>query len=575
MANNDIVKPLSAGQVVLNGRLGRQLKRSIENRLKKVNYAHLVDPFRNRDERDGRWRCEFWGKIVRSAILSWRDTNDAELLRLIKATVADLLSTQTDDGCISSYPYELQTQDWDLWGRKYVMIGLSRYYLEVEPSKEVRTALARELDYLMTQVGPGKKNIVDCGHQAGLAASSLLEPVVLVYRITGEKRFLDYAEWIVGQGGSNVNNIFTSAREGAPPRLLGNGKAYEMMSCFEGLAELYRETGNPAYLESVLALYRAVRDQEIFITGVGGLKDRWGEFWYDGILKQTQFDVGALGETCVTTTWIKLCSQVLRLTGDATVVDEMERALYNGILGAMVPDGSWWMHCNPTPLAGPAEKIRAGDQIPGYGEDCCLAQGPKALAVAPWLAIMQDVDGPVVNLYEKGQAKLSVNNIEVGLSISGDYPRSGTVTVAVEPAAETEFTVKLRIPAWSSRTVVEVGDKAYPSEPGTYLSITRHWCSGDCVKIQFELNLRLIPAFDGCNRVAILRGPIVLARDSRLGDVNSPFSDDSQDFILESPVEEQFFDVYRFSDGSRLCDYASAGNEFNPENRLCVWMEKS
>jgi hypothetical protein len=25
------------------------------------------------------------------------------------------------------------------------------------------------------------------------------------------------------------------------------------------------------------------------------------------------------------------------------------------------------------------------------------------------------------------------------------------------------------------------------------------------------------------------------------------------------------------ADGSRLCDYASAGNEFDPANRLCVW----
>ena len=54
------------------------LELSIANRLKKVNYAHLVDPFRFRYETDNAWRCEFWGKIVRSAILSWCGDPDPE-----------------------------------------------------------------------------------------------------------------------------------------------------------------------------------------------------------------------------------------------------------------------------------------------------------------------------------------------------------------------------------------------------------------------------------------------------------------------------------------------------------------
>ena len=267
----DAVRPLPPAGVLLRGRLGDSIRLSIDNRLKTVDYAHLVEPFRLRNERDGKWRCEFWGKIVRSSIQSWRGQPDAGLLALIKRTVADLIATQTADGCISSYPLELQTKDWDIWGRKYVLLGLARYYLEIEQSEAVKTAMTRELDYLMTQVGPGAKNIVECGHQKGLAASSILEPVVLTYRITGEKRFLDYALWIAAQGGSSANHIYTSILQGVPPCKLGNGKAYEMMSCFEGLAELYRESGTADQKESVLAFYRAVRNQEIFITGVGGL----------------------------------------------------------------------------------------------------------------------------------------------------------------------------------------------------------------------------------------------------------------------------------------------------------------
>jgi DUF1680 family protein len=571
----DVLMPLPSGSVALNGWLGSRLRLSIANRLKKVDYAHLVDPFRHRDERDGHWRCEFWGKIVRSAILSWRGNPDSELLQKIKDTVADLLSTQTADGCISSYPYELQTQDWDIWGRKYVLIGLARYYLEIEPSEAVKNAMIRELDYLMTQIGPGKKNIVECGHQSGLAASSILEPVVLCYRITGEKRFLDYALWIAGRGGSTVNNVFTAILDGVPPRLLGNGKAYEMMSCFEGLAELYRETGNPAYKDAVLAFYRAVRDQEIFITGVGGLKDGWGEFWDNGKVKQTQLNVGALGETCVTTTWIKFCGQVLRLTGDATVVDEMERTLYNGVLGAMVPDGSWWMHRNPTPLAGPATKIKAGDQIPGYGEDCCVSQGPKALAMAPWLAVMQDNTGVIINLYEAGIATVPLpDGSSVKLEISGEFPVSDQVAINVLPERAADFTLKLRIPGWSKQTVVMVNGEYMNTVPGTYLQLRHHWQAGDIITLRFDMSIRIIPAFDGSDFIALMRGPVILSQDSRLGSISETFTASQSASGEVVNHQKNMFEICRFADGTTLCDYASAGNEFQENNQLCVWMKK-
>jgi len=570
----DLLAPLPRAGVRLEGELGKSLRLSIQNRLNKVDYPHLVEPFKLRNETDGRWRCEFWGKIVRSAIQSWRGEPDDALLAHINKTVADLIATQTPDGCISSYPQNLQTKDWDIWGRKYVLIGLAQYYLEVEQREDVKNAMIRELDYFMSQVRPGILDIRECGKHEGMAASSILEAVMLTYNITGEKRFLDYAKWIAAQGASKSNNIFASVLQGVPPAKLGNGKAYEMMSCFEGLAELYRKTGDISQRESVLAFYRAVRDQEIFITGVGGLKDRWGEYWFNGKTKQTQLNVGALGETCVTTTWIKFCGHVLRLTGDSTVADEMERTLYNGVLGAMVPDGSWWMHRNPTPLAGPSWKLRAGDQIKGYGEDCCLAQGPMALALAPWMAVMQDARGPMINLYESAKASVRLaDSTKVDLLIQGDYPRSGDVRVTVNSAKMKKFPIKLRIPAWSKTTAISVVGQNYAALPGTYLEIDREWNTGDVIQIKLDLRILVHEALDGCGRVALTYGPLVLAQDSRLGKVDAPiFTEKLNACTIERYHQKNIFIRFRLADGTELCDYASAGNEFSKTNQLCVWM---
>lgn len=571
----DQLQILPPGGVSLRGRLGKALEKSISHRLKKVDYDHLVAPFRDRNERDGRWRCEFWGKIVRSAIRSWHAVPDPELEQLIRKTVHDLCTTQTPDGCISSYPAELQTKDWDIWGRKYALLGLCRYYREIERSEEVRHAVARCLDHLMTQVGPEAQRIVDCGHHTGLAASSLLGAVVAAARVTGEKRFLDYAKWIAAQGGSTEGDIFTLARRGTAPAELGNGKAYEMTSCFEGLLELYRETGDPEQLDAVLKYFRAVRDRELFITGAGGLKDMWGEFWYEGRRNQTRSDAGSLGETCVTTTCIRFFGQILRLTGELSAADEMERALYNGILGAMVPDGSWWLHANPTPLAGSSFKKRAGDQIPGYGEDCCVAQGPEALATAACYAVMRTEEGPAVLFYEPCEAKIPLaDGSEAALSITGNYPDGATAAVTVSLPTPKRFRLKLRVPAWSTRTRIRVAGEEIPAQPGTFAEIDRLWTTGDRVELEFDLRFRAVPAPDGGALLAAMRGPVLFARDSRLGELDTPVSPEEVENAQEIPAEPEFARLCRLPDGSKLCDYASAGNRFTPENTLRVWLPK-
>ena len=566
---------LPPGGVSLRGRLGKALEKSVNHRLKKVNYDHLVAPFRDRNERDGRWRCEFWGKIVRSAIRSWHAVPDPGLEQLIRKTVHDLCATQTPDGCISSYPAELQTKDWDIWGRKYALLGLCRYYREIERSEEIRHAVARCLDHLMTQVGPEAQRIVDCGHHTGLAASSLLGAVAAAARVTGEKRFLDYAKWIAAQGGSTEGDIFALARRGTAPAELGNGKAYEMTSCFEGLLELYRETGDPEQLDAVMKYFRAVRDRELFITGAGGLKDMWGEFWYEGRRNQTRSDAGSLGETCVTTTCIRFFGQILRLTGELSAADEMERALYNGILGAMVPDGSWWLHANPTPLAGSSFKKRAGDQIPGYGEDCCVAQGPEALATAACYAVMRTEEGPAVLFYEACEAKIPLaDGSEAALSITGNYPDGAAAAITVSLPAPRRFRLKLRVPAWSTRTRIRVAGEEIPARPGTFAEIDRLWTTGDRVELEFDLRFRAVPAPDGGALLAAMRGPVLFARDSRLGELDTPVSPEEIENAQEIPAEPEVARLCRLPDGSKLCDYASAGNRFTPENTLRVWLPK-
>ena len=79
MKKQDVLRPLPAGAMKFGGFLGDRLSLCVKRRLEKIRWKHLTEPFFGRSEDDGRWRCEFWGKIIRSAIYAWRATGSAAL----------------------------------------------------------------------------------------------------------------------------------------------------------------------------------------------------------------------------------------------------------------------------------------------------------------------------------------------------------------------------------------------------------------------------------------------------------------------------------------------------------------
>lgn len=538
-------------QIKLNGLLGNALHRSAVNRLKTVDYDQLVEPFRLRNEADGAWRCEFWGKVVRSAILTNHFVHDEELAAIIQKTVKAIMATQSSDGCISSYPEHLQLSRWDIWGRKYVLLALLRYYDMVNPDENVKISCIRMLDHLISQIGDDKSTFTVYGEHGGLAASSILGAVVGVYRISREKRFLDFARRIVASGCSVKHNIFDAVCSGIAPCDLGNGKAYEMTSCFQGLAELHEFVPVPKYKEACEKYFSAVRTQELFITGTGGGRDRWGEYWDNGALKQTENGyAGGLGETCVTTTWMHYCERIADLNSDPTPFDEVERSLYNSILGAMSADGSKWMHVNPTPLTGSGCKLAAGDQIgnnfgtPFGGHDCCRAQGPEALALAAKLAVIVREKSIDINLFEPLDVEIN-ENIRIG--ISGNYPC--TPNAEIRAFSTEAVTLRLRMPHFIKS--VNLNGENLDIRPGDYLTLTRQWSAKDVLHMEFDFSIREISSPGTGEYTAFMSGPLVLAADSR-GD-----------------VPEALISInYR---GIQLTDYITAGNKMCRENTLTVW----
>ena len=105
-----------------------------------------------------------------------------------------------------------------------------------------------------------------------------------------------------------------------------------------------------------------------------------------------------------------------------------------------------------------------GEKVTNYGwgttfgslpVTCCNLNGPMGLAYIPFVAVMESDRGPVVNLYNAARAELSTpQGDSLSLRIETDFPLSDRVLVRVDPHAASLFTLSLRIPSWSERTVV-------------------------------------------------------------------------------------------------------------------------
>jgi DUF1680 family protein len=597
LAVKDELAPVPYGSLQIGGFVGEKLDLCIENRVMVQNIEKLVAPFQLRNDENWGFRSEFWGKWFTSAMLGYGYTPTAEHRAVIEKAVEALVQTQSPDGYIGSYPDEHHLENWDIWGRKYVLLGLIAYYDQIKDQEILRVA-EDVADHLILEAGPGSGvNLTETGWIGwkGLASSSVLEPVALLYQRTGKKKYLDFAQHIIRLWDSpnkltptGIRLVQEALNQTPLWEMSGAPKAYEMMSCFEGLCEMYRITGNKDYFEATHSLIKSIIRDEIMLVGSGSL----AEIWCNGKMRQSDPMYQGL-ETCVTVTWMKFLYQMLRLTGDSKYADQLEVSLYNALFASQAPKGEWWSYY--TGLMG--ERVHSHLQFPDVIMSCCVANGPRAMLLTPSWAIMSSTGGVAVNLYAPVKAGLRTPLQQpFALEMTTGYPVDGEIAITVTIPKKETFSIDLRIPEWSKKAVIRINGKLWDKKavPGSYASIEREWSDKDRIEIGFDMTSHVVNAPSGVPDAAIQRGPVVLAFDSRLvpfrhGVEVPPMyrysfmknNDNSIDVSLAAspPVKEIWmtFQVPVIDEaGERhelpMCDYASAGNTWTEGNLFRVWI---
>jgi len=490
----------------LTGWLGSRTDANEKNRLVKIDTERLLEGYRKRPGRQT-WDGEHVGKWLHAATLAWVNTGDPELRKKLDYTVTELVKCQLGDGYLGTYTNDQRWTNWDVWAHKYNLIGLITY-IRYTGNQEPLPACLKMADLLCNTFGdqPGKRDINPTGAHTGMASGSVLEPMVLLYRLTGEQRYLEFAKYLLRAqefptGAHIVSTLLSVKRVDK----VGNGKAYEMLSCLNGILELYRTTGDPKLLEACRNAWQDIVDNRLYLTGAAS----YGEHFHDNYDLP---NINNVGETCVTVTWLQFNAQLLRLTGEARFAGQLERVVLNQLFGAQKPDGSGWGYY--VQMEG---KKPYSSTLDGH---CCLSSGPRGVALIPTFATSVDADGVVVNLYSAGTAKMKLRNgKEVVLTTETNYPSDGKIKIAVDAGSKVPFALKVRIPDWCRESSAKLNGKMVDAKIGAdgYAVIKRTWAIGDKVELNFKMEPRVIVG-DHLNegKIAIMYGPLVLAADEAL-----------------------------------------------------------
>lgn len=574
-------------KIHISGFLDKKLKSVAKNICCRFPFAEMVDYFRSRKEQFA--VGEYWGKLVRGGCIAYRYYADEALRTVLTGTVQEMIALQRENGDLSAVAPQRQPQGRhgsDIWERKYVLLGLLEAY-RTFGMQEALACAVREAEHLADQVGfPPKTPITETGWAfEGIESSSVLDPVMQLYQLAGSQKLLDFALYIAESGFCRRANIIEQILRGTDPKDIGsNGnpkesiaKAYESMSCMEGLLLLYKAVGKEKYLRCAEMFLDKVIRQEITVLGSGGADQPYnlgpgiGEQWNYTAFEQTNPSITKMMETCVAVYYIKLCNTAYRCTGDLKYIEQIERSYFNALLGAVSPENDYFdyfMRLDGT--RGGAANF--AHEIGGMKISCCSANGITGLEMYPEMSVHTEGDTVFIDLFSACEYSVQTPNGLFRAQCRSDYPKTGTLSFRM--SADFVGRVKLRVPAFAQNARLVRGEETKSVSAGVYAEIGGLQ-KGETFGLLFDIPLVPYALPGGNGKFIYEYGNLVLARDKRFdGEFDRPIAcTRSFEFL---PEENEEFVRMKIA-GGIFVDYKSAGATWNghSEFRTVMCPEKS
>jgi DUF1680 family protein len=476
----------------LSGEIGRRIDDLIYKNFMVLDLERdFLAPFRERPFTDD-YHYVGVGKVIDAGSLFAAYTGDAKVAERTARLVEGILATRDDDGYLGIFKPEpggrQNHRNWALHEQEYLLLGLTHHALVGGRPGSLDDA-RRLADYVMSTFGRDDRPQEIC-------TAGLPEAFLLLYKATGEERYLKFAAEI-RHGNDQAEVRCASLLDWKQTFASDASHVYVMLARCYAQTELYRSLKRPSLLEMSAYMRHEMLRRGGGLNVIGSASDgEW--FSYD------QNGAGQIGESCVTAYMLRWLDSLMRLAGDLRYGDIMERTIYNALFAAQDPAGRRIRYF--TPFTGPRVYFDT-DTF------CCPGNFRRAVAELPQkVYYLTDDKAIAVNLYTASRTTIDLGEgLTVALSQETDYPASGHVAFRVTPSKEAVFALRLRIPRWCRGAEIGINGKTAGAAARPGMSeIRRRWKSGDVVTLDMPMPWRLIRGHriqEG--KVALARGPVV------------------------------------------------------------------
>jgi uncharacterized protein len=441
---------------------------------------------------------------------------DPELIAMIDEAITLVADAQGPDGYLDTY------FSVDRAGQRWTNFDLHEMYCaghlfqaavahhRATGSRRLLDVATRFADHLCAMFGPeeqGKRNRLDAHPEVEMA-------LVELYRVTGERRYLEQAQFFLDARGHGLlgrpYGKFEPdyAQDGVPFRELQSvvGHAVRMMYLDCGAADIYAETGETALLAAMTRQWANMTERKLYITGGAGAKGEGEAFDRDHQLPNGS----AYAETCAAIGSFMWNWRMLLLTGEARYADLMELTLYNGLLSGISLDGTRYFYENPLANDGTHRRQE------WFECACCPPNVARTLAALPGYHASVAADALWLHLYGSSRGTVTLpDGATIAWTQTANYPWHGNIEITIDSVPATPIALHLRVPGWAEGATLTLNGTAVPRTliPGSYESVTRVWQPGDTLHLELPMPIQQRVAHPNLveNRacMALMRGPLV------------------------------------------------------------------
>ncbi|MCB8932266.1 MAG: glycoside hydrolase family 127 protein [Chthonomonadaceae bacterium] len=280
------------------------------------------------------------------------------------------------------------------------------------------------------------------------------------------------------------------------------GHAVRALYLLSAAAELAVEDGS--LREPLRRLWTNLLERRTYLTGGVGSSGHNEGFTKDYDLPNRE----AYAETCASVALAMWASRMLAIENEGAYADALETTLFNGVLAGLSEDGDRFFYANPL------ESIGGVERPDWYSCACCPPNIARFLGSVERTLVGVGKDALWIHVPAALHVDAVLQGVSVAVTVEGDYPWSGTVSVRVEPERPVEFALRLRIPTWCEDATLEVVGADQPAEyEDGYAVIKRTWSPGDLVRVEYAMEPGWVASHPrvlaNAGRVALQRGPIV------------------------------------------------------------------